>query len=406
MCLGHKGSAMKKFANHLLITVSTILITPAVQAQGGNFGLQADSYISGTERLFAEAQFLPEAIEKDINFAGRDMEKKHPKNNCEAYPFTKSRCPAPREVFTPCPSDSKKFKECKCDTSKYIYSAANCIYKATTPFYPNDNRLLGDTCKDSENGSLLAKDCNCKYFRYTTNASCGQADKVVDPRSYCEEKGGEIRYEACQCNREVYPYLFTGKFYSQDFLDDVKINCGNEKNFISCQNFGNEIAYKCAVDRSYKYDDENCQKENPLYGATGLATIFTNGYGEKITLYKECDCPATYSSSCNGRSGSEFYTKDGRRLECRRRKPQCQQGFFRGMSDIGLALCAENVHGSLIQEAETCVKRDGSKVYRCECRYRHGNWDYSGNFCGDCNNITDHIYCLENGNSISNSCLK
>lgn len=397
---------MKKFANCLLMSVSVFIYPFYGFAQSGTTLLTAELYGASEGRQYADVQFLPEAQEKELGFSVNSVDKNRVSTNCDAYKFSASRCPAPREVFSPCPTDSKKFKECRCDTEKYIYTGDNCIYKAETPFYPNNNRLLSSICKDSENGPLLAKECNCKYFRYTTNASCGDAEKVIDPRSYCQENGGEIRYESCQCNREIYPYLFKGDFHSQDFLNDVKINCGNEKNFLSCQNFGNEMAYKCAVDRSYQYDDESCQKENSLYGATGIATVFYNGYGDKVTLYKECDCPATYSDSCDGRSGSQFYTTDGRLLVCRKRHPQCQQGFFKGMEDIGLHNCAENVHGSIIQTAGSCVKRDGTTVYRCECRYRQGAWDYTGSFCGNCSAITDHIYCIENGQSLSNSCLR
>ena len=396
---------MKRIANCLLM-VSSVFLTSTAQANDTFPGLMAETTASPLTLRFAETQFLPEVIEKEMGFAGHKLDGNYNTNNCDSYPITESKCPAPREAANPCPYDKRKFKDCKCNTQKYIYNAKNCVYKAEKPFFPDENRLLGATCRDAQNAPLQAKECNCKYFRYTTNASCGASDKVVDPRSTCQENGGEIRYETCQCSREVYPFVFVGNFRSQDFLDDVKRNCGNEKNFISCQNYGNETAYKCAVDKSYKYDDDNCQKENPAYGATGQATIFYNGYGDKVTLYKECDCPSTYSASCDGRSGSQFYTTDGRLLECRRRKPQCQQGFFKGMSDIGLALCAENVHGSIIQQAGSCVKRDGTTVYRCECRYRRGNWDYSGSFCGNCNNIIDHIYCQESGNSISNSCLK
>lgn len=345
----------------------------------------------------AEIIFLPDYEEKKMKFPV--MQK------CAGYTYTRDNCFAPKELSLPCPDDHTKFKYCKCP-DKYKYSSENCVYKAESPYFPDANRLLSGTmCRVDNSSPLFAENCNCVYFRYTTDASCGDPNKVLDKRSYCQENGGLIRYENCRCNPEVYPYLFKGKFRSQEFLDEVYRRCGNENNFISCQNYGEEVAFKCAVDSSYKYDSYNCKLEHPSYRTSGESIKFTNGYGQEITLYKECDCPTTFSPNCNGSLGSSFYTTDGKILECQKRTPLCQMGFFRGFNSEGRTACFDNVHGSLIRVTETCIKRDGSKVYRCECSHRSGKFGYSGEFCGTCVKNSPHVLCIEDGQEISNSCL-
>lgn len=348
----------------------------------------------------AEAVFLPDYVEKDFNF-----EKNPQTGNCDGYRFDYSNCLAPRVPSGACPYDATKFKYCGCDSAKFKYNAENCRYQAETPYFSNANRLLaGEFCQTSESSQLMASECNCKYFRYTTDASCGDAEKIIDERSACQENDGQIRYENCKCNPQLYPYSFKGQLRSQAFLDEVAKYCGNENNFLTCQNYGEEIAFKCAVDTKYKYDSYSCKTENPAYEVSGDRINFYNGHGNDITLYTECNCPSTYSSNCNGAYGSQFYAQGGKSLECRRKSPQCQMGFFQGLTDKGLANCYDNIHGSVIRVAETCIKRDGTKVYRCECSGQ-GNWDFSGSFCGTCVQNSDHIVCLENGTEVASSCL-
>ena len=361
------------------------------------------SFVSDKPFLLAEAIFLPDYVEKDFNFQkdSSDMQS----DACIDYPYTLENCTAPRTPSDPCPSNVAKFKYCTCSSAVYKYDATTCSYHAESPYFPNTNRLLaGEMCQSSNSSALQSTECNCKYFRYTNDASCGNPDLVVDERSSCQENGGQVRYENCKCNRKLYPYLFVGKLRSQAFLDEVRKQCGNENNFLICQNYGEEIAFKCAVDTAYKYDSYSCTTENPNSVIGGEAVQFYNGYGNYVTLYKQCDCPSSYSASCNGALASQFYGKDGSTIACKRKTPVCQMGFFQGLSDQGSANCYDNVHGSLIKVAETCVKRDGSKVYRCACAHS-GKWGYSGEFCGTCVKNTDHIICTENGAEISSSCL-
>lgn len=360
---------------------------------------QQNSFADMTKSYqLAEIIFLPDYEEKKIPL--------HYQENCANYKFTKDNCFPPKELSNPCPDNNSKYMYCRCNPSKYKYTSQNCVYTAEAPYFPDANRLLsGDMCRTDNFSQLYAQSCNCIYFRYTTDESCGNKDKVLDKRSYCQENNGIIRYENCRCNPEKYPYLFVGKFRSQEFLDEVYARCGNENNFISCQNYGEEIAFKCAVDPSYKYDSYSCQLEHPSYQVSGESIKFTNGYGQDITLYKECDCPTTFSTSCDGASSNRFYTTNGKILECQKKSPLCQMGFFKGFSDDGLTSCFDNIHGSLIRVAETCIKRDGRKVYRCECSYRSGKYGYSGDFCGTCVKNTPTILCVENGQEISSSCL-
>ncbi len=363
-----------------------------------------NSFVSDASYQVAETVFLPDYVEKEFNFGPNDGSLSS-QNVCQEYVFTSSNCAAPRVLSGPCPADSTKFKYCSCNSDKFKYDADSCRYRAVSPYFANSNRLLaGEFCQTDASSQMSATECNCKYFRYTTDASCGNSEMIVDERSYCQENNGEVRYENCKCNPKLYPYSFQGKLRSQAFLDEVAKRCGNENNFLICQNYSEEIAFKCAVDTSYKYDSYSCRTENPAYEVGGDYIKFNNGYGNSITLYTKCDCPSTYNSNCNGAYGSQFYGKGGTTLTCRRKSPQCQMGFFQGLSDKGLTNCYDNVHGSVIKVADTCIKRDGSKVYRCECSGK-GNWGYSGSFCGTCVQNSDHIFCLEDGKEIANSCL-
>lgn len=365
------------------------------------FSLEASAFAEEQSAYqIAESVFLPDYVEKDFNFSATS-----PTDKCADYKYDSSNCTAPRAPYGACPNDSTKFKYCGCSEEKYKYNADTCRYQAEAPYSPNANRLLaGEFCQNAGSSRMLASECNCKYFRYTTDASCGDKEKVVDKRSFCQENNGQIRYENCKCNPELYPFSFKGKLRSQAFLDEVAKYCGNENNFLICQNYSEEIAFKCAVDTKYKYDSYSCRTENPAYEVSGDYIKFYNGHGNNITLYTNCDCPSSYSSNCNGAYASQFYTKNGKQLECRRKTPQCQNGFYHGLTDKGITNCYDNVHGSVIKVAETCIKRDGSKVYRCECAGQ-GNWGYSGTFCGTCVQNTDHIVCIEDGKEISNSCF-
>lgn len=236
---------MNKITGCLLACSAVLVLGKPVSAFESSVSLNAESYASAEGRLYAAVQFLPEVQEKDIGFASHNLGKNYNTGTCNGYNYTVFNCPPPKVPSNPCPFDKKKFKECGCNPQIFKYSADNCVYKAQSPYYPDANRLLADTCRDAQNGMLTAKECGCKYFRFTTNSSCGEADKVVDTRSSCQENNGEIRYEACRCNREIYPNMFIGLLHSQAFKDEVKRVCGNEKNYISCQNFSNEIHYKC-----------------------------------------------------------------------------------------------------------------------------------------------------------------
>lgn len=365
------------------------------------FSNKALALVSEGAYQIAEAIFLPDYVEKEMRFDANSASG----NSCAEYRFTHENCPLPRTPSVACPSDSTKFKYCDCDRNKYVFDANSCKYMAQSPYFTNKDRLLGgDLCQNGSSTETLASDCNCKYFRYTTDASCGDAERIIDTRSSCQERDGQVRYENCRCNPSLYPYSFVGKLRSQAFLDEVAKQCGNENNFEICQNYGEEIAFRCAVDTKYKYDSYSCKTENPAYEVGGEYVKFFNGYGNNITLYTSCDCPFSYSSNCNGAYGSQFYGKNGTTLECRRKSPQCQMGFYQGLADEGLANCYDNVHGSVIKAADTCIKRDGTKVYRCECS-GHGNWGFSGTFCGTCVQNSDHIVCIENGKEISSSCF-
>ncbi len=372
-------------------------------AQGASLEASLSAELSQSYQT-AEAIFLPDYVAKDFNFGAGD-DNIYNSDLCAGYIFTAQNCPAPRTPSEPCPEDARKFRYCSCDSSAYVYDSGTCHYQAQSPYFENPNRLLaGKLCQNSAASPLLATECNCKYFRYTNDASCADPEKVVDTRSYCQENNGQIRYENCKCNPAVYPFSFTGKLRSQAFLDEVAKQCGNENNFLTCQNYGEEIAFKCAVDTKYKYDSYSCKNENPAYEVGGESIKFYNGHGNNVTLYTQCDCPSTYNENCNGALGSQFYARGGKTLECRRKTPQCHMGFFQGLSDKGFANCYDNVHGSVIKVAETCVKRNGTKVYRCECAGQ-GNWGYSGKFCGTCVQNSDHIVCSEDGQEIANSCL-
>lgn len=354
--------------------------------------------------LLAEAVFLPDYVEKDFNFS-YDNSPPPAQDFCKDFRFTKTNCPAPRTVSEPCPADSSKFKYCSCDDKLFKYNAENCKYFAESPYTPNKNRLLsGNLCKNGENAALLASGCNCKYFRYTSDASCADPEKILDTRSSCLDENGIVRYENCKCNPKLFPYSFVGKLRSQAFLDKVRSVCGNENNFLICQNYGQEIAFKCAVEPIFKYDTYSCQAENSAYEVGGNAITFFNGYGNSITLYTDCDCPQSYSPNCDGILASRFFGDNGKLIECRRKSPICQMGFFKGMSDVGATNCFDNIHGSIVKVSQTCIKRDGSKVYRCKCAFS-GNHGYTGDFCGTCVKNSDHIFCLQDGKEISNSCF-
>lgn len=395
-----RKTQMKKY---LFFTVLAGFLFTSTNIWAFSLELQSE-HIQSNSYQTAEAIFLPDYQEKDLTFEAPDSF--YPEfGNCNGYNYTKENCSAPRTLSTPCPTDSTKYKYCQCDPSIFKYDSKSCSYQATSPYFPNDNRLLGgNLCQDSSSSQLVASECNCKYFRYTNDASCADPEKIIDERSSCRENNGQIRYENCKCNPKLYPFSFIGKLRSQAFLDEVAKHCGNENNFLICQNYSEEIAFKCAVDTAYKYDSYSCRTENPAYEVSGDYIKFFNGHGNEITLYKNCDCPTTYSSDCNGSYGSQFYGKDGKTVECRRKTPLCKMGFYQGLSDKGMTNCYDNVHGSVVKVAETCVKRDGSKVFRCECAGR-GNWGYSGAFCGTCVQNTDHIVCIDNGKEISNSCL-
>ncbi len=236
---------MNKITGYLLMGSAVLVFCKQVSAAEDLISLDAELYASSEGQQFAAAQFLPEVQEKEFGFATHNLNNNYNTGTCDGYNYTVFNCPPPKIPSNPCPFNKKKYKKCGCDEQVYKYSALNCVYKAQSPYYPDANRLLADTCRDAQNGALKAKECGCKYFRFTTNSSCGDADKVVDTRSSCQEGDGEVRYEACRCNREIYPNMFIGLLHSQAFKDEVKRVCGDEKSYSYCQNFSNEIHYKC-----------------------------------------------------------------------------------------------------------------------------------------------------------------
>lgn len=400
---------MKKFILYLLIGVSITSLTPNAKAEETIPNLEVTYSKVEKGQLFAAAQFLPEMEDSEFGFGGRDLNNDYNSiENCKDYKITKGKCPSPKDPIGPCPFNPAKFKDCACNTAKFIFSSTTCVYTANgAPFEANPDRLLtGAKCRNSLKEPLLSKLCGCNTFRYTNDASCGNSDRIIDDRSSCQANDEPVRYETCKCNREIYPYIFFGNFKSAEFQNEVKKNCGHPKNFKSCKNFDNENTYKCAVDPSYKYDNEICSAENSMYGAQGASQTFTNGYGEKITLYKECDCPSTYTSSCDGTTGSRFYTSSGASLNCVEKHPTCSWGFYDEMDYVGAYNCKDKKHGSIIENASTCVRKNKTTVYRCKCKYTRGDWDYHGEMCGTCARKVNHVYCIENGVNKSNSCIK
>lgn len=236
---------MNKITGFLLMCMSLPAFGSSALASANSFSLEAETFAATEGKQYAATQFLPDVQEKDIGFATHNLGQNYNTGTCDGYDYTVLNCPPPKVPSNPCPFNKRQFKECGCNSQIYKYSASNCVYKAQSPYYPDDNRLLADTCRDTQYNVLKAKECGCKYFRYTTNSSCGDANKVIDTRSSCQENNGEIRYESCRCNREIFPNMFIGLLHSQAFKDEVKRVCGNDKDFISCQNFSNEIHYKC-----------------------------------------------------------------------------------------------------------------------------------------------------------------
>lgn len=401
---------MIKNKNLLLLTIALMSYSSSVLASN-TLEISPIAEMTNVQQL-AGVQFLPNMEDSELGLGNRGgIGSDHNIGvNCNEYPFKASNCKIPKDLFDACPFDPKKFKVCKCHTGKFIFNSTTCVYTAESPFTPNPDRLLqGDFCQDEATTPKLSTACGCKFFRYTNTASCANSERIIDTRSSCRENNEPVRYEFCKCDPAQYPYLFKGDIKSEAFLNDVASHCGNKLNFKICKNEGGETAYKCAVDPGYKYDPESCKIATPAgsdsHTPQGSSQTFVNGYGNSVTLYSVCDCPSTYSASCNGYKGSSFYMSDGGNLECRKKIAKCKLGFFKSMTDKGTANCNESVHGSVIEVSSICKKRNGVSVYRCKCRYRGGDWDYHGKFCGTCANKTSHIYCVENGNSISNSCV-
>lgn len=388
---------MKKFIIGL-IAFSAVLTANAAMAE--------NTTVFQPEKSFqmASMQFLPDLKDSEIGFGDRNLKDDQDFNkgdqDCSDYNYSKSNCSRNRSLYNPCPFDPNKFKACTCNTTKYNINKSNCSYTGSNYSYAD---FLGTNRCTDDGKEPVSTQCLClSKFIYTTNSSCGDAKKIIDTSSYCQQED-QTRYEKCKCDPQRFPYTYTGgDSYSAGFKSAVKAKCGNEDNFFSCNQDKNVVNYACAItDTSYKHTVNSCKKENTDWTVQGYAKYFYNGNNIYISLYNTCDCPTDYVSS------NRCPTASARRTDGETPSPSC---FIVGHDlkdhterQYGKT-CNEVLsgHGSLLT-SKSCKKRDGSYVYSdkaedCYCdmpgaSYRRYNddtcwkdWTKSSQWCVTCRN--------------------
>lgn len=347
----------------------------------------------------AAAQFLPELDDSEMGFGDRNLKDDQNFNkgeqNCKDYSYKKSNCTKNRSLYNPCGFDGSKFKTCVCNTTKYLWNTGNCSYTGSK--YNNEFMFGSDKCYD-DGQAAKSTECKClDKFRYTTNPSCGDSKKIIDESSYCDQSG-QRRYEGCKCNPATYTKKFTGgNTYSTGFQNAVVSACGHKDNFISCNETDGSIAYACAVDTSYKYDQTSCSASGSYRVLKGEYTSFTNGNGSYIKLYNGCDCPDNFNDNCNGRDKGCYWGWGGEQTCCNWRK------YGDGQHNKGNCIRDYNNKSVINETGEACTTQGGQRKVRCKCE--HSGKGYSGNLCGTKVNKKSEIWCYQGDNVISKDCL-
>lgn len=372
-----------------------------------NMAIAKNIKISQPEKSFqiAAAQFLPELKDSEFGMGGNNFENGQDFNkgdkNCRDYSFTKNNCTRNRSLYNACGFDATKFKTCMCNTTKYNINQSNCSYTGSLHSYPD---FLGSNRCTDDGQQPISTQCKClEKFIYTTNSSCGDSKKIIDTSSYCTQSG-EIRYEGCKCDPARFPYTYTGgNSYSYGFKAAVKAKCGNEDNFLSCNQNSTTVNFACAItDTAYKHTTTSCKAENASWEVQGSAKYFYNGNNIYISLYNTCDCPSDYTSSNNcpnilyrqtwGNNPTPSCFIVGHGL-----KDHTERQYGKSCGDL-----LPGVGGSVTSD-KRCTKRDGSYSYSsraedCRCSIpgahyrRYGDdtcwneWTKSSQWCVTCMN--------------------
>lgn len=257
--------------------------------------------------------FLPELEDSELGMGGKEIpttggDSHNSSEKCTAYKYSKNgasgttTCSSPKSLYNACPFDPSKFLSCTCNKTSYPYDNSNCILGGTRPGAP-DILLAGNRCNDVNgiNSSICA--CIPALFQYTSDASCGDSNKELDPAIYCYTKSDPTkRYSSCKCKAEFN--LTAAKNRAEGW---TCTSCTDGTTKYKCEATacpsGSSVNQSCSTnqtpaDTEYKSGGEmcqTCQSNNNcgyFWNADGSKTIPTGkcnwrGLGAYATIYSQ-----------------------------------------------------------------------------------------------------------------------
>ncbi len=194
---------MFKKCNYLLWALAAGLWCFAGNAHAaGEMSLTLDSMADSSNiQKYAGLKFLPELENSETGWAGAKIPGRAVTDNCKAY--TKTSCGNNQDPAEFCPFDRRKFKSCFCSDKKYPYSASNCYATSGASNTKGASLISGKKCIQDSGGTFGDTcDCTASAYPYTTDASCGDSNKVIDTGKTGCKINSTQRYQACKCKAD------------------------------------------------------------------------------------------------------------------------------------------------------------------------------------------------------------
>lgn len=168
----------------------------------GEMSLTLDSMADSSNiQKYAGLKFLPELTNSETGWAGDKIPGRTVTDNCKAY--TKTSCTNNQDPSEFCPFDRRKFKSCFCSNKKYPYSASNCYATSGASNTKGASLISGKKCIQDSGGTFGDTcDCTASAYPYTTDASCGDSNKIIDTGKTGCKINSTQRYQACKCKAD------------------------------------------------------------------------------------------------------------------------------------------------------------------------------------------------------------
>ena len=194
---------MFKKCNYLLWALAAGLWCFAGNAHAaGKMSLTLDTMADSSNiQKYAGLTFLPDITDSDL-ISGKPPIPPTPNvDNCKAY--NKTSCGNNQDPAEFCPFDRRKFKSCFCSNKKYPYSASNCYATSGASNTKGASLISGKKCIQDSGGAFGDTcDCTASAYPYTTDASCGDSNKVIDTGKTGCKINSTQRYQACKCKAD------------------------------------------------------------------------------------------------------------------------------------------------------------------------------------------------------------